>query len=110
VNLSLNYGLGAYTDVNPTKQSSVIKPTDCIAIGDSNWDLKKNGDPDWSGFIGMYAERQWPLELHNGRANILFADSHVQALRRKKFISQLNTDPIAQQEANRLWNIDNKVH
>jgi prepilin-type N-terminal cleavage/methylation domain-containing protein len=39
-----------------------------------------------------------------------FCDGHVQALRRKAFVSQLNTDPGSQQMANRLWNIDNQVH
>jgi prepilin-type processing-associated H-X9-DG protein/prepilin-type N-terminal cleavage/methylation domain-containing protein len=105
-----NRGLGVYTDYPLTKPTNVVKPTDCIALGDSNWDLTKNGDPNWSGFIGMYAERQWPLDLHNLRANILFCDGHVVALRRKIFVAQLNTDPGAQQQANRLWNIDNQVH
>ena len=110
VGVTPNQGLGVYTDFNPTKPTAVVRPTDCIAIGDSNWDLKRSGDRDWSGFIGMYAERQWPLDLHNLRANLLFCDGHVQALRRKAFVSQLNTDPGAQQQANRIWNIDYKVH
>jgi prepilin-type N-terminal cleavage/methylation domain-containing protein/prepilin-type processing-associated H-X9-DG protein len=110
VGVTPNQGLGVYTDYSKTKPTDVRKPTDCIAVGDSNWDLKRNGDRDWSGFIGMYAERQWPLDLHNARANLLFCDGHVQALRRKLFVSQLNTDPGAQQQANRIWNIDNKVH
>ncbi len=109
-NLSLNNGLGAYTDVKPTKPVNVVKPTDCIALADSNWDLKKKGDSDWSGFIGMYAERQWPLDLHGARVNILFADNHAQAPKRKAVVGQLNTDVAAQQEANRIWNIDNKIH
>ena len=49
-----NNGLGAYsTGANKTKPESVRKPTECIAIGDSNWDLKQGGDPYWSGYIGM---------------------------------------------------------
>jgi prepilin-type processing-associated H-X9-DG protein len=102
--------LGAYTDGKPTKPSNVIKPSECIGLADSNWDLSKNGDSDWSGFIGMYAERQWPLDLHSGRANVLFLDNHVQALKRKKFVSQQNTETDDKQEANRIWNIDNNVH
>jgi prepilin-type processing-associated H-X9-DG protein len=58
----------------------------------------------------MYAERQWPLDHHNLRANLLLCDGHVQALRRRAFVSQLNTDVGAQQQANRIWNIDNRVH
>ena len=103
-------GLGVYTDYNATKPTAVVKPTDCIALGDSNWDLKRKGDRDWSGFIGMYEERQWPLDHHNERANILFCDGHVQPLKRKTFVSQLNTDQGSRDQANRLWNIDNQVH
>jgi prepilin-type processing-associated H-X9-DG protein/prepilin-type N-terminal cleavage/methylation domain-containing protein len=106
-------GLGGWLNSsNPTKASSVRKPTDCIALADSNWDLTKKGDPSWSGFIGMYAERQWPLDLHNKRANILFVDGHVQTLKRTAFVCQLNpggttTSPA---EANIIWNKDNQVH
>jgi prepilin-type N-terminal cleavage/methylation domain-containing protein/prepilin-type processing-associated H-X9-DG protein len=110
VGVTPNQGLGVYTDYSKTKPADVVKPVECIALGDSNWDLKRNGDRDWSGFIGMYAERQWPLDLHNSRANLQFCDGHVQAFKRKVFVSQLNTTTGAQQEANRLWNIDNKVH
>jgi prepilin-type processing-associated H-X9-DG protein len=87
-----NTGLGVYKGdpvYGGAKEATVRVPTDMIAIGDSNWDLEKNGDRDWSGFIGMYAERQWPLEIHNNRANILFADGHVQALPRTEMIAQL---------------------
>ena len=46
-----------------TKEASMLVPSEMIAMGDSNWNLKKKGDPGWSGFIGMYEERPWPLEL-----------------------------------------------
>jgi prepilin-type N-terminal cleavage/methylation domain-containing protein/prepilin-type processing-associated H-X9-DG protein len=105
-----NLGLGVYTDYDKIKPTAVVKPTDCIALGDSNWDLKRNGDRNWSGFIGMYAERQWPLDLHNARANLAFCDGHAQGLRRKIFVGQQNTETSAQQEANRIWNIDYNVH
>jgi prepilin-type N-terminal cleavage/methylation domain-containing protein/prepilin-type processing-associated H-X9-DG protein len=106
-------GLGGRTlDSDLTKSTMVIKPTDCIALSDSNWDLTKKGDPNWSGFIGMYAERQWPLDLHAKRANLLFCDGHVQPLKRTVFVSQLNPGgtPTTPVEPNRLWNIDNQVH
>jgi prepilin-type processing-associated H-X9-DG protein len=80
-----------------------------IAFGDSNWDLKKKGDRDWSGFIGMYEERQWPLELHNQRAEILYCDGHVQARRRIDIIGQLQKGGMRQQVA-RQWNRDNQPH
>ena len=116
--LNPNQGLGVYDGTDPywcvkygpTKASLVRKPTEMIALGDSNWDLKKNGDRDWSGFIGMYADRQWPLDVHNARANLVFCDGHVESLKRQKFVAQLNTGLGAQQEAARRWNLDNTPH
>jgi prepilin-type N-terminal cleavage/methylation domain-containing protein/prepilin-type processing-associated H-X9-DG protein len=118
VNQTPNQGLGAFSaTVNHTKAESVVKPSDCIAMGDSNWKLPL-GDPNWSGFIGMYGavgtqERQWPLDLHGLRANILFCDGHAQAFKRAALVSQLATPggtATSSPEINRLWNIDNKVH
>jgi prepilin-type N-terminal cleavage/methylation domain-containing protein/prepilin-type processing-associated H-X9-DG protein len=116
--LDPNQGLGVYdgsdpvwcVKYGPTKPSSVRKPTEMIALGDSNWDLKKNGDRDWSGFIGMYAERQWPLDLHSQRANLHFCDGHAVSLKRTRFTAQLNVPMSAQQDASRLWNLDNLPH
>jgi prepilin-type N-terminal cleavage/methylation domain-containing protein/prepilin-type processing-associated H-X9-DG protein len=114
-----NQGLGVYkgdASYGATKTARVVRPTEMIALGDSNWDLTKNGDPDWSGFIGMYAERQWPLPLHNLRANLLFCDGHVQAQPRKYYVAQLNTnnlgvlDPVAADLAARHWNVDDTAH
>jgi prepilin-type N-terminal cleavage/methylation domain-containing protein/prepilin-type processing-associated H-X9-DG protein len=111
--LTPNQGLGVYRGdpvYGETKPSAVVKPVEMIAIGDSNWDLKKKGDPDWSGFIGMYEQRQWPLDLHSGRANILFCDSHVEALKRISLAAQLLKDKAAQDQVGRHWNRDNTPH
>ena len=62
------------------RPEEVVRPDNMIAIADSNWDLDRNGDKDWSGFIGMYAERQWPLDLHDEQSNILYVDGHVESL------------------------------
>jgi prepilin-type processing-associated H-X9-DG protein/prepilin-type N-terminal cleavage/methylation domain-containing protein len=107
-----NQGLGVFTDVNATKPESVKRPTDCIALGDSNWDLNRHGDPNWSFGIGMYEERQWPLDLHSKRANILFCDGHAVPLKRATIVSQLNPGGtgLSPSGPNQLWNIDNKVH
>ena len=91
-----NTGLGVYEGTNPangqTAETMVVKPTDMIALGDSNFDLALGGDPNWSGFIGIYALRQYPGELHNGkRANILFCDGHVESKTRAQLVSA--TDP-----------------
>lgn len=108
-----NTGLGVYKGdpvYGGALEASVRAPTDMIAIGDSNWDLDKKGDPNWSGFIGMYAERQWPLEIHGGRANILFADGHVQALPRREMIAQLVEGRSEKERVARRWNRDHEPH
>ncbi len=112
------YGLGVYAGDavtgDPTvKESSVVRPTQMIALGDSNWNAAHGGDPDWSGFIGAYASRQWPLDLHNLRANLAFCDGHVQTLPRTAFIpaAPYNTYPSAGADvACALWNRDNQPH
>ena len=108
-----NTGLGVYLGDpvwGETKESAVLKPTEMIALGDSNWDLKQKGDRDWSGFIGMYEERQWPLEVHNKRAEILYCDGHAQSRRRLDMIGQLFKDTGSRQAVARQWNRDNLPH
>ncbi|MCS1408313.1 MAG: hypothetical protein M2R45_01486 [Verrucomicrobia subdivision 3 bacterium] len=108
-----NTGLGVYKGdpvYGGARETSVRVPTDMIAIGDSNWDLDKKGDRDWSGFIGMYEERQWPLELHSSRANILFADRHIQPLARREMIAQLVEGRAEKERVARRWNRDHKPH
>ena len=115
-----NQGLGGTDNVKPTAPTAVVKPTGCIAIGDSNWNTNSGGDPNYSSGIGMYngtapyLQRQWPLDLHNKRANILFCDGHVTGLKRIDNIAQLNPgstgNGLTPAEINQLWNIDNQVH
>ena len=108
-----NTGLGVYLGDpvwGETRKSAVRNPSEMIAYGDSNWDLKKKGDRDWSGFIGMYEERQWPLEVHAGRAEIVFCDGHVESKRRLDIIGQLHKDRGRRQQVARFWNRDNEPH
>ncbi len=108
-----NTGLGVYQGDpiwGETKESAVVKPVEMIALGDSNWDLKQQGDRDWSGFIGMYEPRQWPLEIHNRRAAILYCDGPVVPRRRLDIIGQLNKSPESRRQAARQWNRDNQPH
>ena len=84
-----------------------------IALGDSNWDLKRGGDTQYSGFIANYGERQWPLDLHSKRANIAWVDGHVEAKKRSSIVSFLVPEPQTQgakDAANRLWNADHEPH
>lgn len=109
----VNKGLGVHLGDQTRGErlvNSIVRPDNMIAMADSNWDLDRNGDSRWSGFIGMYAERQWPLDLHNYYANLQFADGHVEELQRIDFVGQLNTDPQARQEAAKKWNSDNQPY
>jgi len=108
-----NQGLGVYKNdpmYGATKVSTVLKPTEMIALGDSNWDLKRKGDPNWSGFIGMYEERQWPLDLHTSRANLFFCDGHAQNMKRTDLAAQLLTARGSKEQVARRWNRDNMPH
>jgi len=60
--------------------------------------------------IGMYAERQWPLEIHGTRANILFADGHVEAIPRTEMIAQLVEGRPEKERVARRWNRDHEPH
>jgi len=112
------HGLGVYAGDttpgdSPIKESSIVKPTDMIALGDSNWNVANGGDPNWSGFIGAYAGRQWPLDLHDLRANIAFCDGHLQTLPRSAFVPEppYNVRPSGGADAAcALWNNDNRAH
>ena len=107
----LNLPVGSHA-FGPQKASNVLMPSQMIMLGDSNWDVEKGGDTKYSGFIADYGERQWPLELHNVRANLAWADGHVEARKRKSFISGL-VEPqtqAAKDAVNRLWNTDNHPH
>jgi prepilin-type processing-associated H-X9-DG protein len=105
-------------------ESNIKRPSEMIGIGDSNWDLTKKGDPNYSGYIANYEPRQWPLDLHGGgtwseaaqayggQANILWLDGHVNGVRRSKIISFLVKPQIQENmdAACRLWNVDNQPH
>jgi prepilin-type N-terminal cleavage/methylation domain-containing protein/prepilin-type processing-associated H-X9-DG protein len=103
------WGLGVRETDPVFKESSVAKPTEMIALGDSNWD-PNTGDPQWSGYIGMYAPRQYPQEVHNKRANIAFCDGHVQPMKRTAFIADSTMTQAAKDERCKLWNRDNLPH
>ena len=111
-------GLGVLWDTSspygPQKASNVKRPSSMIALGDSNWDLKRGGDTQYSGFIADYGTgRQWPLDLHSKRANIAWVDGHVEAKKRSSIVSSLVPEPQTQgakDAANRLWNADHEPH
>lgn len=115
----LNLGMGGYgpegRDRRHTLEGVVQSPSDMIAIGDvmpgpsfpvtdaesgrttlmflavSNFD-PCSSDP-----------MTWPGSSHNGRANMLFADGHVESARQTNWVA-------ATEAARRRWNNDNQPH
>lgn len=94
------------------KPHEVIRPNNMIALADSNWDIPGlgeaniygRGSKDWSSLVAMYSEDQWPLDLHDFKANINFVDGHVESLWRFEFVAQLNTEKIDKDNAQKKWN------
>lgn len=96
-----NPGLGVYRG-NPhfgeTHFSRVVRPSDMVAFADSTI------SDYWSGYIGIYRVGQYPSEIHFGRANFLFADTHVELIETATMID------ISDDAVNRRWNVDHQVH
>jgi len=102
------YGTGTYYN-HPTlgerKINSVVSGANFIMLGDSNWDVPTGGDANWSAYIGMYAARQYPIEIHQGSANILRGDGHVDQVPRSKLVTSSADVEILKQ-----WHRDNLPH
>lgn len=101
VGRSPNTGLGVYrghANYGEQKISSVVAPSNMVEFADSNYTV----DGNWSGFVGLEAERQYPSEIHKGSANIAFVDNHVERLQRPQIGDHFNP------EVNRRWNVTNR--
>ncbi len=102
------YGTGTYYNhatLGERKMTTVVAPGNFIVLGDSNWDVPTGGDPNWSAYIGMYAARQYPMPLHQGKSNILFGDGHVDRLPPSDLVT-FSADPAVLKR----WHRDNQVH
>ena len=108
--LALNQNLGAGgSAVNPAKmrkESSVVRPSEFIILGDSkpdgSWDA--NIDPVINGGDNPLGQ-QWPSNRHPGRrCSLMFADGHAESARRAEVI-----DP-QKEQWRRRWNYDNEPH
>ncbi len=108
------YGLG-FLAGGERKESQIVKPTEMIAIADSNWDPAQSGGNQfsaaicgWTGSINV-----WPLAVHGKRVNLTFCDGHVQTMLRNQVVpdlAQQQVGPAASDIANQLWNYDNQIH
>jgi prepilin-type processing-associated H-X9-DG protein len=99
------------------KKSQVVKPANMIAMGDSNWNTNQSGGGSNSGFIGGFQAANggntvWPLDVHGQRANLVFCDGHVQAMKRIQFVPDLAAAAggnVARGAAIRMWNYANST-
>jgi len=106
------FGMGGDVGAGVVKESSVKKPSEMIALGDVRSDLmavnfNANLDPvinDASDNLAGNGHAQCPSNRHNYRANLLFADGHVENPKRNTAI-----DP-ADLAWRARWNNDNDPH
>jgi len=83
------------------KPGDVTNPSDMIAIGDgANWIAPNN--PRDVGILNQYQASSLFLP-HNGRANILFSDGHVEQAKGQRWIEESDA-------ARRRWNNDDQPH
>jgi len=94
-------GFGPLGPRNYVKPGDVRTPGDMIAIGDgANW-IAPN-DPRGLGIVNQFQAGSIFLP-HNGTANIVFSDGHVEGAKGVKLIEK--SDP-----ARKRWNSDNQPH
>jgi prepilin-type N-terminal cleavage/methylation domain-containing protein/prepilin-type processing-associated H-X9-DG protein len=103
-----NLGLGGFGEgwnITPTAESSVRAPADLIAVGDITPGFTM-GEMFWtSGRFDVCATDtwMWPGTGHNGQANMLFCDGHVESARQTNWIS-------SSESARSRWNNDHQPH
>ena len=106
----LDLGLGGSAEgggwaVKPTPESRVRSPASLIAVGDV-MPGPTMGEMFWTtgAFDACSPNRsRWPGDGHSGRANVLFADGHVESARQTNWIANTAT-------ARRRWNNDHEPH
>jgi prepilin-type processing-associated H-X9-DG protein len=108
--LSSQYGLGAAppsATLMPTyiREADVLFPSQMIAFTDSNSDSQAaNLVVPTFGVPGPRGFDSWaPSKRHNGGANVLFCDGHVEHVKYKDLVEHRD-------EVMRRWNNDNAPH
>ena len=98
-------GLGAHVD-NPwcseLKASKVRRPSSMIAIADNSCDTS------WDYNIGPHdngspSRTEYPGKIHNGGANVLFCDGHVEWYAQKELVNVFGNTPQSR-NMNAMWN------
>lgn len=105
---SANLGLGGSREgwsVQPTAESCALAPGDLIAMGDITPGFTAGAMFWTSGYFDICSSNRWfwPGTSHNGQANMLFCDGHVESARQANWVSASDT-------ARRRWNNDHEPH
>ena len=107
-------GLGGMLPINPLplgdyarelRASRVRKPAQMIAVtdtGDGRADSVVSPNPSLPGAR--------PGTIHNGGANVLFCDGHVQRYHQKELLVTYNEYVPSEHAVRRMWNNDHKVN
>ena len=96
--------LGLGGDINgtwykgPVSEAMVVSPSEMIMLGDSK------ADASWDANMDPVNEPDRPSNRHNFKTNLMFADGHAQAARRRDIIDPKND------AWRRRWNNDNQSH
>jgi prepilin-type N-terminal cleavage/methylation domain-containing protein/prepilin-type processing-associated H-X9-DG protein len=106
-------GLGGKNWKTPTPESRVRAPSDMIMAGDVDPGRASDPPPGFppgrifssAGSFDVCSTNRaaWPGSSHNGRANVVFVDGHVESARQTNWIAPTET-------ARRRWNNDNEHH
>jgi len=113
--LDLNHEpqLGLGGDINgthnkgPVRESMVVNPSQTILVGDVKAPQNPaliHFDADIDPTDNSRGHSQWPSNRHNYRTDIVFADSHAEAVRRRDVIDPRNSVWRAR------WNNDSQPH
>jgi prepilin-type processing-associated H-X9-DG protein len=102
-------GMGGDVGSDPVKDTKIRNPSEMIAIGDvrsdaTSFDFNANVDPRVSAMENSAQHNQCPCNRHNYRTDILFADGHVEGVKRNDVIDPNNAIWRAR------WNNDNDPH
>jgi len=103
-----NLGLGGFEEgwnIRATVEARVRAPVDLIVVGDIAPGFTF-GEMFWtSGHFDVCSADtwMWPGTSHNGQANMLFADGHVESARQTNWVSSADT-------VRRRWNNDREPH
>jgi prepilin-type processing-associated H-X9-DG protein len=106
--MSASLGLDGLWPFPHIKDTQVVAPADMIAYGDSVV------DPEWGGIWWFDANFAWenkdgtftgfgPSRRHNGGANIVFCDGHVEYGKYRKWVEQRD-------DVMRRYNRDHQPH